>query len=353
MSTRVDKALMDTIGDVDGVIFWTSNFGRKKNVSFRMFLQAYQSYLAQTLIMRALNEQLLAVLLQVTIFESNQSWNNLELMNVDITLAVFSTWLKRYGPMSSTMYKCAAVSLPQRGTSVPWFYQTLSRESATKILEASAAKYPSGIPANFLIVLRYSSDPKYHFVVTTRLPMKDEFQHYPIQNNCNGYNIDGAESELFPTLVDCIQYQIFDKLFTKQLGVHVELPRDPINEWKAVFDKSFSELKENQYADYASLQQASNNISETNTNVNSPLKYNSLFDNESKSVDYGSIGIKNTHASPSSVSPEDVHLSSADVYTTDEKKTVGKYLLKSGLKLLQESGQISESQVRSILLQIK
>lgn len=166
---------MDEIGDVDGTFFWIGHFGPVKKVSFLRFKEAYQGYLTQTLFFRKLDGGQLSTLLRHTLLDEKAKFEG-ELLACEVTVATFACWLKRFGPMNDTVHKCSALSLPLVGVAASWFHKSMNRDGATRLIEANLTK--STVSSENLIVVRYSSDPKNHFVITTKLPSK-KIEHFP------------------------------------------------------------------------------------------------------------------------------------------------------------------------------
>lgn len=199
---RSKKEVVDELDDVDGALFWIGHFSDSvREVSFESFVQAYSVYISQTFICRPLERRVLAQLLEQTLIEDTVSIGSKPAVTaydsftsavsprsssaVIITLHSFKLWLNRFGPLKETLYKAAAVVNPITGAAMPWFQRNLNRTQSTqalqhyvdKYLTGMAAQHSGGIPTHCLFIVRYSTDPKNHFVITVKPPHLVETQH--------------------------------------------------------------------------------------------------------------------------------------------------------------------------------
>jgi hypothetical protein len=150
----------------------------------------------------------------------------------EIHLGLFSTWLKRFGPMKDTLYKACALSVPSNGINVKWYQKLLDREKAELLIQNNIVRFSSGILPQNMIVLRHSRDPLYQFVITVQLPNRQKVQHFPVQSSSLGYSTNG--SEVFrPTIIDCIQNDVINNLFDSQTG-DIHFPRNSLDEWEII-----------------------------------------------------------------------------------------------------------------------
>jgi hypothetical protein len=173
-------------------------------------------------------------------------------LDKEVSLQAFSSWIKLYGPMRDTFRKAASVSLPSLDKSAIWFQRSATRQDAERIILANASA-GSAITAEKLVIVRYSSKPEYHFAVSTLPPGLSQVQHLTVQNSPQGYIIPGEICSYAPTLVDCLQINLFDKLFKTEGGGRVALSRQTIDEWEKIFAEVTAELPADYYANVSDL----------------------------------------------------------------------------------------------------
>lgn len=264
-ASGVDASLVDAIGDVDASLFWTGHFGAEKKVSFRLFVEAYQAYLMHTFFFRRVERSDVVTLLRHTLLDISlssygASSEDVILMGTEVSVTAFISWLRRYGPMKDTLTKLSAVTLPVLGLPVPWLVKHLSRDAAVRHILKHVEKKEAN--PEKLLVVRHSSDPAYHFVISTFPPAEYEVQHYPVMNSSKGYCVVGqnTKDEYAPTILDCVQLFIVDKLFAKAYGKQLAISRDSVVQWEAIFNKAIVELPAEHYKDLTELENASNSI---------------------------------------------------------------------------------------------
>ncbi len=208
------------IDDVDGSIFWHNNDGQTKTTTFKQFLDSYQDYLSKTLFFRKLPRQHLQGMLVTTLLDEQQqkSVDN----NTEVTVNMFAQWLKRYGPLRETLTKASILYQPSIEQGLQWFQKGVNRDQATFIIEHHYQKFSTtnSLLPHHLIILRYSSSPDYHFVVTCRHLNNNKIEHYPVINSgVRGYHIAGDDSgKSYPTLIEFIQQAVVDTLYVPLLG---------------------------------------------------------------------------------------------------------------------------------------
>lgn len=252
--------MLKTINDCDGVLFWDGYFGRDRTVSFQRFMEAYQSYLTHTFLFRRLKTEHLVTLLRCTLLEDHmESASTSGVMQAEVSMTAFASWLKLFGPMKETLSKAAAVSNPTTGASLVWFQRSADRNSATnKIMNYVQNLSSTAVPERMFVV-RYSSKPEYHFVVTVLSPSVGSVQHLPILNTPVGYVIAGETCAFAPTLLECLQLNLFDKLFdqnTTGSEDKIELSRRAIDEWDRLFAEVTAVLPDNHYPDMTAVMSA-------------------------------------------------------------------------------------------------
>lgn len=350
-----DEALFVSLDDIDASLFWRGFFETKRIVALQMFLEAYQSYLSRTFLFRKFTEEQLAILLRCSLLgeaAAGQGNNSA----AEVTLEMFCKWIKRFGPFSDTLHKVAAVSHPLQGSHVAWFQPRMNRTAAERYLDSIAAN-SSKVQPYQLFVCRYSSDEKYHFVFTTKLPGKSSFDHFPVMNTGSGYCVIGDESDVFPTLLDCAQHSVVEKCFGKSLNLNLQLPKDGIDEWYAIFDELRAELKEDHYKDAAALDAEVSQITASTGGAgssNSAPKSSSSFGSMFSKLRSGSSDTSTTTTAAAVATPMDSSsavLSGLSV-TASERAKIGKYMVLQGLDLLQ--GTVEAEHIHTIrqLLQL-
>jgi hypothetical protein len=251
----MDAQLLLQVTDVDGARFWHENFGGQRTVSFRRFMEAYRVYLFKVYMLKRMSDEHASTLLRYTIFPFDVV--DTALHTSEVTIELYSNWLRRYGPLKDTLCKMVDFSSPDSVDSTSrteepvcpvWFGNGMGREAAERRLtEQFAAYQTSGIRPQHMIIVRYSSDPSIHFVVTAKPGPK--FEHYAIVNSSMGYTMVGEEPHFCPTISDCIQYYLFDKLFSKIIGTgsNILFPRSCAEKWGAIITAAVSELPSSHY----------------------------------------------------------------------------------------------------------
>ncbi len=136
----------------------------------------------------------------------------------------------------------------------------MSRDSASSLISANAAKYAHGIDPQDLVAVRYSSDPKNHFVITTRPPALGKVEHFPVVNSPLGYAIAGETQDFQPTLLDCVQRHVLDRLFAKAMNTTVALSRDNQEQWYIIFAAVQAELPADYYPSIEALDAAAEQL---------------------------------------------------------------------------------------------
>lgn len=90
-------------------------------------------------------------------------------------------------------------------------------------------------------MVRYSSDPSFHFVISTKPPSSPKVEHFTVINSVSGYAITVGKtrstSEVFESIHELCQKQILNKLFEPIVGKPIKLIR-ALDEWDAIFAKA-------------------------------------------------------------------------------------------------------------------
>jgi hypothetical protein len=376
-SNGVDSVIMEAITDVEGQMFWLGQFASERQVSFGLFVDAYQAYLSTTFLFRKLDKHQLITLLRHTLLIETNSATDANstalLLATEVSVTAFATWLNRYGPMKDTLTKACVVSDLCLGAAVPWFAKGMNRDNASRTLTNNLNKFSGGIEAQHLFVVRYSSDVKNHFVITTRPPGFQTIEHYPVVNTPLGYAVVGEKNDFQPTLLDCVQKHILDKLFNRaNQSAAAVLSRESVEQWEALFASVTAELPADHYADVKALEKASAQLllteSTSNVEKRGNATYGSLF---GLSEPLSEIGVS-VHASSSSSgsaweksTPADTTTSSvlngatavsaaypvitSSPNTNIQNDAIGRYMVTHGVDLLRTSGGLSEEAAREIL----
>lgn len=343
----MDEATLELIGDVDGSIFWNSNFGNAKAASLKHFLDAYQDYLSKALFFRQLARNHLLVLLRTTLLdETTTRMSTQDVYGVEVTVAQFGLWLKRFGPLRETLSKAHVVSLPSSEVAVPWYQKGANRDQAVFLIEQNIKRFGSSILPHHLVILRYSSDPKNHFVVTCRHLGSNQMEHYPVVNSGRGYYIHGDQENCFPNLVDFIQSAVVDKLYSVAVKEGYSFPRDSVDEWQAIISKANAKLPVGHYGDRDALEKATKEMSlECGDGKMSNVSYGfgSLFRENGEKESAAT-----QQATPSLSSSFTAGTGSGSVDDKTHAKIIGKYMLEEGLKLLLASGEVTSTDVSAV-----
>lgn len=236
-------------------------------------------------------------------------------MQAEVSVTAFANWLKLFGPMKETLIKAAAVSNPSLGVSLGWFQRSAERDVATrKITQYVANLTSSGVPERMVIV-RYSSKPEYHFVVSVLPPGVGSVQHLPVVNTAKGYVIAGESCAFAPTLLDCLQVNVFSKLFAAgKVGCEntVALSRQPLEEWDRIYAEVTATLPEGHYPDMAMAMAAAALLE---------LNGEGVGDNHGKtSSSLSGFFADSSFTSTAATTPAAVHLSGVEKATLSEKK---------------------------------
>lgn len=383
-------------------MFWSHHFESLRTVSFGRFIEAYHSYLLRTFLFRRLDKSYLTTLIHTTMVDSVIVG---DLMTAEVTLQMFSIWLKRYGPFKDTLCKSSVLVLPESGRAVPWFGKSMNRSAATKSLEANLARNEGRpiVPSN-LLILRYSSDPSVQFVVTTK-PMQ-MVEHYTINNGPLGYFIstgskDVPPTDFSPTLLECIQTHIFDKLHTRVFGREVCISRESFQQWEDIFNAAMAELPDDHYADVGALNRAMQSVATSEWSqddgeiaaVSGHICFEAMFENKeqkfveendeqricdplvlpspvisvaadltgadtslSDADDSAPSSCAKKVASPTSLlssnMPAEVKSmsKSSSIFApkTSEKITIGRYMILQGMQLLEEADALSNTDLMTL-----
>lgn len=336
---------MQMIGDVDGSVFWHSNFGQNKTTTFKLFVDAYQDYIAKTLFFRRLARNHLITLLKATLLDGPTSG---DMSNTEISVSQFAQWLRRFGPLRETLSKASAVSVPSSEQTASWFVKELNRDQATALVEHNFRRFGSSVLPHHVIVLRYSGDPKNHFVVTCRHLGSSKMEHFPIVNAGLGYCILGDEEHAYPNLVEFIQKAIVDRLYSAAIGGSYTFPRDSLDEWEAIFGQAAAPLPEGHYGNRNALEKAATEMTPFDRNEQSGGEL---------SISYGFATLFSGGATPPPPPPSAVFNTYSSTSTSsstssgpvNENKIIGKYMVRQGLDLLLSSGEVKASDVAPLL----
>jgi hypothetical protein len=265
-----------------------------------------------TFLLKRLDLNLVFLLLETTLLESTsfpsspsgRSQHDDIIMGTEVTLAMFAQWLRRFGPMRDTLSKASVLTLPLQETRVPWFCKHMNREAATQTLLTNLTRFSQdAIRSSHLIIVRYSSDPKYHFAITTK-PL-DKVEHYTVTNSPLGYTISGSPGPVSspatitsnkgskgsavidnpviysPTLLDCIQTCVFDAIFARVLRTQVVLPRDSMDQWEGIFAMATAVLPDDHYKSVNDLNRAVDSIAASQEwgqmRAVNMIRFNSMF----------------------------------------------------------------------------
>jgi hypothetical protein len=328
----LDEEFIEMVGDLEAAVFWNSNFGVSKQISLRSFLEAFQKYVCDTYKYRLLEQMQMLTLLRYTILEDAATGSsNAILLNTEISVAAFGTFIKRYGPMRDTLYKCAAVTNPTNGQPAKWFHRQMSRDSAAHYIESNLRSLGSAIQPDNMFVVRYSSDPRNHFVISVKSPVTQTVEHFAVANTPMGYSLAGEEQIFSLTLHDCIQNYIFDKLFTKATGQQLTLSRDAMDAWDAIF---LTAVENRIYEDGASFKKSIQNLSSSTGPAQGSGGFGSIF------VSNGTDGSSSSQGSPDGRGHE--------VVPSSEKSVIGRYMIEHGLQLLLESGSMNPIEAEQV-----
>lgn len=358
MSNGIDK-LIDTVQDVDGALFWNGNFGTETTILFREFSSAYSSYLSNTFLFRKLADEQLYTLLRHSLFTESTTSNE-NLMSTNVTISQFALWLKRYGPMKNTLSKASVMCLPNSCQQVPWFHRSANRDVAQQIVMKNLRERSSeGIKPENTLVVRYSSDPNYQFVVTTKLPTSTSMDNYPIVNTSVGYRLADS-NKCHSTLIDLIQQEILDPLFSRPLGVPVLLPRNAIDQWSAILDGVTAELPSKHYNSKSDLDEATQQVMSTlsSSDMKPEASFKSLFHidltgNSTDTCDSDMYSSSSATSNSTQKLDDDpgIHnssgvsfaqITSVKAETKEENADiVGSYMVMHGLIMLESAGSIS------------
>mmetsp|Transcript_19822 Transcript_19822/g.28506 ORF Transcript_19822/g.28506 Transcript_19822/m.28506 type:complete len:494 (+) Transcript_19822:86-1567(+) len=339
--------ILAVVKDIDGALFWHSNFQDAKHVSLRLFIDAYQSYLSHTFLFRPMQMGHLLTLLRHSMLEENNT-DESSLLNTDITLDMFSLWLLRYGPMQDTLYKASVVSVPTRGGPSLWFFKSLSRDAATQRLSqyqhTSAALCP-----HQLFIVRYSSDPKKnYFVITTQVPSRSAYDHFPVMNGPMGYSIQGDSAEYSSNILDLVQTQILNKLFAPLYTTSVVLPRESVDQWCAIFTQLSVEYPADYYGSVLELNEATKELERSEGLLSKPnASFSSLFDRASPALPSLSASASNHTMMPMTMGSIESN------YGGSNDAIVGKYMVYHGLDLLQMSGAVDAKIASAIRMMLE
>jgi hypothetical protein len=391
-----DEAFVEAVGEIDAAMFWSHHFNIDRTVSFPRFVEAYHSYVLRTFLFKRLDKTHLSTLLYVTMLDSSTPTTG-EPTVAEVTLSMFSTWLKRFGPFKDTLCKASVLALPEASRAVAWFGKSMNRSAATKALEANLTRNEGRpiVPSN-LFILRYSSDPSVQFVVTTK-PMQT-VEHYTINNGPLGYYIsvgstDSTSIEYSPTLLECIQTNIFDKLFTRAFGREVCISRESFQQWEDIFNAAMAELPDDHYADVGTLNRAMQSLAtsawradeegEVGGTGSGHIHFETMFDNKKytceneeeceKSDDVVTVAAitpatANEFNAEERVLPHDADLrnypskivtdastataqrSSTTLSTpsTHEKIVIARYMIEQGVQLLGEADALSHGDMKTL-----
>lgn len=353
---------MEEIGDIEGALFWHGNFKAARSVSFRQFMEIYQSYLINVFLFKRISDMLSMTLLRHTLF-TGPAEDDAAILASEVTVAMFGLWLRRYGPLKETLCKAAAFSLPASGEVVPWFAKGMGREASERRLTDNLIKFQSsGIRPYQAIIIRYSSDRNIHFVVTTKPGSKIE--HFPIVNGPMGYAVVGEEAHFSPTIIDCLQYHIFDKLLSKAAQTPIVLSRASIEQWNDVFTSAAAELPKDHYLSVKELNkaiaEAHDGVGRNGASIDQSSHFSSLFDvTDACGIDDEFEQVDDNIEQP--ISHDKGHnfggsgLFASPSVGSDEIKSeavIGRYMIEHGVMLLQQAGELdsdSADVIRSLL----
>jgi len=249
MASGVDAATADAIGDSEGLQFWSGSFGPAKQTTFRAFVDSFQAHLTATHSLRAFRPGQLRNMLRHCILDSSSS-SAVEstLLGTDITLGMFAKWLGRYGPVSQAHLKMAAVVLPDSGEAAPWFHRNANREDTARVISGNLARNGRVLSAASAVVVRYSADSNFHFVVSVQLP-QGTLEHFPVVNSAEGYNVLAQSStgvSPHATVLDCAQ-SLLDQLMNDNSDPLWMLSRSSLLQWLDIFKSLSVALPENHY----------------------------------------------------------------------------------------------------------
>lgn len=332
----MDEEFIEFVGDLEAASFWNRHFGTTKQISLRSFVEAYQKYICDTYNYRLLGQMQMLTLLRYTILEDAQGGSsNAVLLNTEISLASFATWIKRYGPMRDTLFKSAAVSHPETGQPAKWFHRQMSRDQAVQYINNNLQTYGASIQPEHMFVVRYSSDPRNHFVISVKSPVTQNIEHFALANSAMGYSLAG-EAQIFSlTLADCVQNYIFDKLFATATGQRLELLRDASEAWDSVF---LSAVESRIYEDSASFKSTVQNLPPPAVGKEGSGAFGSLFAN--------STPVPAAAAEAAAGSSQ--RLVAATAKSAGEQKVIGFYMVEQGLQLLLQAGELNPVEVDRI-----
>eukprot|EP01039_Chlorochromonas_danica_P005046 gene5046-5540_t len=363
-SQGFDEATMQMIGDVDGCVFWHSNFGQAKNTTFKVFLSAYQDYLSKVLFCRRLPLEHLQTLLSSTLMDEASSrlvGNDLALKPV--TVNMFGQWLTRFGPLRQTLTKASALTIPSTDLPVQWFRSDANREQAVALIEKKLQCTNGRAMPHQLIILRYSSDPKNHFVITCKHLNSGNVDHYAVCNGVDGYYIARDEQHCYPNLVECIQNTVVNTLYAAVQATGYEFPRDSLDQWETIISCSTMPLPANHYGDRKALEKCSDealfgveslsSVSYGFTTLAGGWDNFLPLENGSSKTLAGAWDnfppLENENGKSLHQVQESTKLPANRLVSDDEELIGGKYMVKHGVKLLLTKGFLDEYQANQIL----
>lgn len=286
--------------------------------------------------------------------------SDFDISSMEVTVDMFSVWLRRYGPFKDALCKASVLVLPIEGRPVTWFGRGLNRAGATRQLEVNLSRSSSSghiLPSN-LFVLRYSSDPNFQFVVTTK-PVRT-VEHYTIKNSPLGYYLssnssssaDSTPQGTCPTLLECIQTHIFDKLFAKILRDSVCLSRESFSQWDDIFSAAALELPEDHYVDVGALNravEAAQSVDWESDAGAGSMNYASMFEKQSSTEEDGSDIKEEVLTEIDSQDVAESQSSHSHLTPRSQDKTViGRYMVFQGLELLQETNSLQANDANTI-----
>lgn len=352
-ANAMDPVLMEQIADTEGAMFWFGQFANEKQVTFGLFMDAYQSYCSTVFLCRKFQRRHLQTLLRHSLLEEDII-NDSALLVSEVSVTMFAQWLRRYGPMKDTLSKAAVVSNADLGSCMPWFHKGMPRDAAVRQIGANIAKFTSGIQAHHMVIVRFSSDIRNPFVVTCQPPRSTQVEHFPVTNGPLGYSVVGESKVFSASLLECVQVQVIDKLFSKALGTEITLNRNNVDDWEMIVAGLQVDLPSDHYKDVESLNAATEGLDLGSAKTG---RSNATFGNL--------LGRKDTRSAPPAAKPAASSFapsaasaptagagngasSAGEGMSAGEKSIVGHYMVSQGLVLLVQSGQLSEAQAEQI-----
>jgi hypothetical protein len=205
---------------------------------------------------------------------------------------------------------------------VLWFQKSVDRVTAERIISQNISlQSSSGLVPEQVIIIRYSSDPKIHFVITTKSPVSSTIEHFTVVNSALGYSISGKDTEKFPNLLALCQNQIIDKLFVPVIGTSIRLSTESCDQWSAIFQDAIKEFAVGHYKSVEDLNEQCANLRTDEIQNNINFSFQAAF---MPAVTSNVVRVAGALSSSSASPPE--------------LSVVGKYMVNHGLDLLLQSG---------------